>query len=254
MWFEQAKEVIEKIDGDIGLLVKNLDTGETFSHQEDVVFPSASTIKVPILISLMDAVAEGKFDLNAPAPIPAGQVAGGCGIIQLLSEEIPFTLLDHAKMMIVLSDNAATNQLIATLGIDEINATCQKLGLKDTILGRKMMDFEAKLQGKDNFTSCQDMLTIFELLHRNPQQYDTAIQILKEQMLNDLLPTYTDRESYAFAHKTGELPGIRHDVGIMYLDAPIFVAFLSKNLSDEFAGIRLANELGVLILNAFRTK
>jgi len=254
MWFEHVKECIQKVDGDIALLVKNLATGEIFSHQSDVVFPSASTIKVPILVSLFDACAQGKFDINAPAPIPSGEVAGGCGIIQLLSEEIPFTLLDHAKMMIVLSDNAATNQLISMLGIDEVNATCQKYGLKDTVLGRKMMDFEAKMQGLDNFTSAHDMLAIFELLHQNSEQYAGALQILKMQMLNDLLSTYTNRGSYAFAHKTGELPGVRHDVGIMYLDEPIFVAFLSKNLSDEFAGIRLANELGALIYNAFNTK
>jgi beta-lactamase class A len=116
------------------------------------------------------------------------------------------------------------------------------------------MDFEAKMQGRDNFTSAQDMLAIFEMLHNNPEQYAGTLQILKLQMLNDLLPTYTNRESYAFAHKTGELPGVRHDVGIMYLDEPIFVAFLSKNLSDEFAGVRLANELGVLIYNEFMAK
>ena len=254
MWFEQAKASIASVDGDIALLVKNLATGEIFSHRGDEVFPSASTIKVPILVTLLGAVAEGKLDLNAPAPIPTGQVAGGCGIIQMLSAEIPFTLLDHAIMMIVLSDNAATNQLISTLGIDAINATCQKLGMKDTVLGRKMMDFEAKQRGLDNFTSCQDMLTLFTFLHQNAAQFDGAVQILKAQLLNDLLPTFTNRASYAFAHKTGELPGIRHDVGIMYLDDPIFVAFLSKNLTDEFAGVRLANELGVLLCDTFQTK
>ena len=254
MWFEQAKERIQKVEGDIGFLVKNLATGEVFSHQADDVFPSASTIKVPILVSLLETAEQGKLKLCDPSPIPSGEVAGGCGIIQMLSEEIPFTLLDHAKMMIVLSDNAATNQLIATLGIDEINATCKKHGLNDTVLGRKMMDFEAKARGLDNFTSCQDMLSIFELLHKNSEQYSVAIQILKQQMLNDLLPTFTNRASYEFAHKTGELPGVRHDVGIMYLSDPIFVAFLSKSLSDEHAGIRLANELGVLIYNAFSAK
>ena len=252
MWFEKAKQLIAGVEGEIGLLVKNLASGETFAYGEGTVFPSASTIKVPILLTLLDAAAEGRVDLNAASPVSKADIVGGCGIVQFLSEKIPFTLLDHATMMIDLSDNTATNQLIANVGMDRVNAKCRELGLKDTVLGRKLMDFEAKKQGRDNFTSCADMLVIFETIHKNPERYALALKLLKQQMLNDLLPLLTVPDEFEFAHKTGDLGGVRHDVGIMYLRDPIFIAFMSKNLKRDLDGIRLANEVGLLIYNEFK--
>ena len=253
MWFDEAKQLIGKVDGDVGLLVKNLNSGETFGHGEDVQFPSASTIKVPILLTLLDAAAAGRVDLNAASPVSKRDIVGGSGIIQFLGEKIPFTLLDHATMMIDLSDNTATNQLIAALGMDSVNAKCRELGLKETVLGRKLMDFEAIKHSKDNFTSCRDMLVIFESIHKNPEKYALALKLLKQQMLNDLLPLLTTPAELEFAHKTGSLIGVRHDVGIMYLDVPVFVAFLTKNLKRDLDGIKLANEIGLLIYNAFKS-
>jgi beta-lactamase class A len=251
MWFEKAKKLISAVEGEVGFLVKNLATGETFAHNADAVFPSASIIKVPILAALLDAAAEGRLDINAISAVSPSDIVGGCGVIQILSEKLPLTILDHATLMIALSDNTATNQLISIIGMDNINAKCRELGLKDTVLGRKLMDFEAKKQGKDNFTSCADMLILFEKMHNNPEQYALALKLLKQQLLNDLLPAYTGFK-FDFAHKTGELGGVRHDVGIMYLDVPVFAAFLTKNLAKDLDGVRLANDIGILLCQEFK--
>jgi len=254
MWFEEAKERIAQVSGIVGFLVKNLNTGETFSVNDDLVFPSASTIKVPILLTLLDAHAAGTIDIDSPAPVTPQELVGGCGLIQHLNNAIAYTLRDHAVLMIILSDNVATNKLISTLGMDAINAKIREMGASATVLGRKMMDAEARKQGRDNFTSCRDMLKIFTYIHQNADRYADALAILKQQQLNDLLPVWTPREEYEFAHKTGELDGIRHDVGIMYLDDPIFVAFYTKELKDEHDGIRLANDLGALVYRQYKAK
>ena len=251
MWFEKIKNLIGTVEGEVGFLVKNLASGETFAHNETTVFSSASIIKVPILVALLDAADKGQVDLNAISVVSPSDVVGGCGIIQILSEKLPLTLLDHATLMIDLSDNTATNQIISVVGMDNINAACRELGLNDTVLGRKLMDFEAKKQGKDNFTSCRDMLTLFEKLHNNSEKYALALKLLKQQLLNDLLPANTGFK-FDFAHKTGELPGVRHDVGIMYLDVPVFVAFMTRNLAKDIDGIRLANEIGIILCKEFK--
>jgi len=250
MWFEKAKELISNTEGDISFVVKNLRTSEVFLHKEDEVFPSASIIKVPILMALFEQVAKGQLDINKSYTVSKAEFVGGCGIIQFMSE-LPYTLMDYATLMIDLSDNTATNKLIDVVGIDEVNALCSKIGLLDTILGRKLMDFEAMKQGKNNLTSGRDMLKLFEWIHFNEEKHETELKLLKQQMLNDLLPTFTERSAYEFAHKTGELSGVRHDVGIMYLQDPVFVSFLSKNLKNGLAGVRLANELGVLVAEEF---
>jgi len=252
MWFDEAKKLIGQVDGDVGLLVKNLNSGETFAYGEDVQYPSASTIKVPILLTLLDAAAAGRVDLSAASPVSQADIVGGSGIVQFLSEKIPFTLLDHAVMMIDLSDNTSTNQLIAAVGMDSINAKCRDLGLKDTVLGRKLMDFEARKRGKDNFTSCRDMLIIFEAIHNNPVKYALALKLLKQQMINNLLPLLMTPVELDFAHKTGDLEGVRHDVGIMYLGVPVFIAFMTKNLKRDLDGIKLANDIGLLVYNEYK--
>ena len=252
MWFEKAKQLISKVEGDIGFLVKNLATGETFAYRDDEVFPSASTIKVPILWALNDEAAEGRLDLNMACPVPPSEVVDGAGIVKFLSGNLQYTLLDHATLMIDLSDNTSTNQIIAALGMDKINAKFKDLGLKETVLGRIMMDFDARDQGRDNFTSCRDMLLIFNTIHDNPEKYAPALKILKQQILNYLLPHLIYPKDFKFAHKTGGLPSVRNDVGIMYLSVPVFVAFFAKNLKIDIQAVKLANEIGLLIYNEYR--
>jgi len=254
MWFDKAKQMIGDTEGDVGLLVKNLSTGEVFAHGEDVQFPSASIIKVPILLALLDEAARGHVDLKTVSPVPPANIIGGCGIVQYLGDNIPFTLLDHAVMMIDLSDNTCTNQLIDAVGLDKINDKCRELGLKETVLGRKLMDYAARSRGIENLTSCRDMLVIFEHIHNNPDKYALALKLLKQQMLNDLLPLLAYPDEFEFAHKTGELSGVHHDVGIMYLKDPVFIAFLTKNLKRDLDGIKLANEIGLLIYSEYKKK
>lgn len=251
MWFEKAKQLISQVEGDAGLLVKNLKTGESFGYNETLKFPSASTIKVPILITLLDAAAGGRINLDAAAPVPKADLVEGSGIVCFLSEKLPFTLLDHATMMIDLSDNTSTNKLIEELGMESVNAKCRELGLKETVLGRKMMDFEARKQGRDNYTSCRDMLIMYEHIYNNPEKYKLALKILKQQILNSLLPLMMPGEP-VFAHKTGGLEGIKHDAGILYLGVPVFVCLLTKELKKESEGIKLANEIGLLIYNEYK--
>lgn len=253
MWADRVSGLIAKTEGQVGLLVKNMATAEIlFSHNANMVFPACSIIKLPILLTLIDEAVAGRVDLGQTAPLADDEVAGGCGLTRHLSKNLPLSYRDYAVFMITVSDNDATNKLITLLGIENINAKVKGLGLKNTILGRKMMDFEAKKQGKDNFTSCSDMLTVFDRFYRYTDKYEDALYILKQQQINNLLSGVLDTDAFEFAHKTGDLPRTRHDIGIMYLKEPIFIAFMSKELKSENEGHRLAHEIGALIYEYYK--
>jgi beta-lactamase class A len=247
MWMEQAKKLIATTDGVIGFLVKNLRTKEVlFSHNAEMMFPSASVIKVPILMALMREAEAGRLDLGEALPVSEEDLVEG-GLVHAMTEGLALPWRDHALFMIALSDNASTNHIISRLGFESVNAAIGELGMASTVLGRKMLDFKARSRGKDNLTSCSDMLILFEHLHENHDKDKEILKVLKKQIHNNLLSGLVDPDTFQFAHKTGALPHTLLDTGIMYLRDPIFVAFMSKELKREKDGYRLAHELGLLI-------
>jgi len=249
---EQAKSLIDTTDGVIGFLVKNLKTKEVlFSHNAEMIFPSASVIKVPILMALMREAEAGRLDLGEALPVSGENLVEG-GLVHAMTRGLALPWRDHALFMITLSDNASTNHIISRLGFENVNAGISELGMTSTVLGRKMLDFEARSRGKDNFTSCADMLILFEHLHENPDKYKKILNILKMQIYNNLLSGLLDPDALEFAHKTGALPHTLLDTGIMYLRDPIFAAFMSRELKREKDGYRLAHELGLLIYEEYQ--
>lgn len=251
MWTTQIQEEINKLEGTAGVIIKNLRTNETFSHNPELVFPSASIIKVPILLTLLEEHKKGNIDMYAKAPLAKEEVVQGYGIIKELSEGINFSYLDYAVLMITLSDNAATNKLISALTMPVINAKIKALGMNNTGLQRKMMDFEAAKRGLDNYTTPKDMELIFEYIYHNEAECAPAMDILKAQLCNDLLPVWTNHD-FLFAHKTGDLTGSKHDTGIMFLSDPIFAAVLTRDMKDNNNGVKLSNEIGRLIYEHYK--
>jgi len=254
MWIEQAKRLIAETEGLIGLLVKNLKTKEVLlSHNAEIVFPSASVIKVPILMAMMQEAEAGRLDLCEALPVSVENLVEG-GLVHAMTRGLALPWRDHALFMITLSDNASTNHIIDRLGFKTVNAVIGGLGMTSTVLGRKMLDFMARSQGNDNFTNCRDMCVLFEHLHENSDKYKEVLSILKNQVHNNLLSGLVNPDALEFAHKTGSLPNMLHDTGIMYLGDPVFVAFMSKDLKREQDGYRLVHELGLLIYEEYSSK
>lgn len=250
MWFDQVISLINKVEGNISFVVKNLKTNELYSHNLNTIFPSASIIKVPILLALFKSVHEKKINLNKRIHISPDNIVLGDGIIKHLAPNLELTLLDLAKLMIIVSDNTASNIIIETLGKDYINEKFYDFDLIHTILARNFMDFSQIQKGKDNFTSCNDMLKVFEHMYHNKDTYFSILDILSKQMLNDYI-SLNIQKKFRFEHKTGSLKGIIHDVGILYLPTPIFIGFFSSQLSNELDGKILVNKLGHLVYQTF---
>lgn len=183
----------------------------------DEVVTAASTIKVPILAAALDEVDAGRLDLAQPSAIPS-QRTGRSGVLQALSHLNTLTLADLLTLMIIVSDNTATNVVIDLIGMERVNQFCAGAGLSGTVLRRKMMDADAARLGLENTTTAHDQATLLDAIAwRNllPAPLRAfALQALERQQFNHGLPSLLPDEVIV-AHKTGELPGVRHDVGVI---------------------------------------
>lgn len=248
---EEMLQLIQELPGNAGVLLGDFDQFE-FSHQQDQAFPSASVIKLFILWELYRQVESGEKSLDDQIALTAEMKVGGFGVLTHLTGNPSLTLRDIATLMIISSDNMATNILIDCLGIDQINATCKKMGWNETVLGRKMMDFEAKAAGKDNYTSPRDTADFFRRLLSEATDLSLTskaemLEILKGQQCNNKLPAYMEN-GLPFAHKTGDLPKLEHDCGILYTPkGPKIVVVFTNDLQNNPIGVEFQNEVGRLV-------
>lgn len=197
---------------------------------EHEVFPAASTIKTPILLTALEEVRQGRLSLKDYLPVPAEVILPDTQVFDRGQTE--YTVEELLYWMVTLSDNTATNVLLDRLGLERVNEYCAvTLGLSGTVCQRKMLDFAAAGAGKDNLTSAADQRKLFCLLHSsailNPDLRRVALSILSRQRHQDTLLRYIPDE-VVFAHKTGGLDGVAHDCGLfLSLKRPLFVGFFT---------------------------
>lgn len=217
---DRIKDHMKKYDMNYSISIKNFKTGEAFNVNESVAVTSASTIKVFIMAEALRQIKRkgGQFSLNNRISILKDDKVP-YSIITMLDPENTYTIKDLITLMIVQSDNTATNILIDLLGIDNINLFLKSLGYKNTVLQRKMMDIEARRKGFDNMTSAKELTDFMELLYKgkivDEKSSKMMIEIMKLQLDNSMMRLFIPDE-VVIAHKTGELDCIDHDTGIVY--------------------------------------
>jgi beta-lactamase class A len=180
------------------------------------VVPAASTIKVPILVTALEQVGDGALRLQESVHIGADRV-GGSGALSLTPSVTELPLIEALRLMIALSDNDATNAVIALLGVEAVGRTCRRLGLAHTRLQRNLMDYAARDAGLDNVTCARDLAQVMARLRLGealPQaETRVALDLLAEQKFLDGLPALLPEKVW-HGNKTGEQPGLRHDMAL----------------------------------------
>lgn len=198
---------------------------------------SASLIKIPIMIEAFNQKNQGKLDFNERFTIRHAETVEG-GSVYNLPDGTVLTIGQLVELMIVQSDNSACNILIDKLKMENVNAMIKKLGCSsDTILQRKMMDFEAVKQGRQNYTNVTDMANILEKLYNrkclDPKSDKAMLEILKRQEDNTIIPAQLPHH-IQIAHKTGELDGMNYDCGIIYGQSHNYIlCMMAENVKDE---------------------
>lgn len=200
-------------------LIKDLRSGETVAFHEAEVVPSASLIKLFILVRAFEAIRDGKAALTDEVPVNAKDIVA-FSVLEFLKPRA-YQLEELLRLMIVYSDNTATNILMDHFGIDAINETIKGLGYSASVLQRKMMDFKAAEEGRQNYTSVNEMADLLERLYSGKllgEPYDEQmLEIMKgqadETMMRQELP-----DELVIARKSGELDALDHDVAIVYTE------------------------------------
>jgi beta-lactamase class A len=175
---------------------------------------------------------EGTLSPEAVHVLKEEEKMPSCGALNRMHAGLEVSMLDLVDLMIVLSDNTATNILIDILGIENVNATMRAEGLAKSTLRRKLFDAAGHAAGIENHVTALEMGMLLEKMYRGELISEAAsakmIEILKNQKLNGKMPFFLKPMGIASAHKTGEDTGITHDVGIVFARKPFVLCMLSN--------------------------
>lgn len=213
----QIGELAQASGGTISVSVRSIRNAFDLAINDDVRMSSASTIKVPIIVEAMRQVRGGRLLLDAEYGVPAERRCAGSGVLAHMHEGLKVTLLDLLTLMIITSDNTATNMCIDIVGMDDVNAMLREFGYEGTSLGRSMYDWEALSQGRDNWIVASEITDLLHRIVRNQaagEGYDTLIlDIMHRQLYSDVLGLYLPEG--VLANKTGSVNKVIHDCGVV---------------------------------------
>lgn len=273
---EKIKDCIHATSATVSVVISEIGGPRIVSINPDQIYHAASTIKVPILFSVLSLFDKGLLSLDEKITLTDIEKVGGCGTLKLLSAGTEYPVIDLLNLMICISDNTATNMLIERIGIDLVNADMITLGLKKTHLARKLMTGDSSIYSK---TTANDLVTLFENFSKqgplSPQALQLSREILMNQQLNTLVNlswnlcgecaslietdnhckhcgAWTGNTSpiaLPFYHKTGEIVGLEHDAGILTIhDKEYAISVLSNGHNDNYEGKTLLSQIGNLII------
>jgi beta-lactamase class A len=265
---QSIKDRVTGFKGEVSVYAKNLRTGKTYSLLGDRPVRTASTIKLAIMVECFAEAAAGKLDLHEPLELIAEDKVNGSGILKDLTTGDKLPLLDVMDLMIVLSDNTATNLILSRIGGDNVNARMQQLGLIHTRVMRKVLNEAGKPRGVTREgmkpenqkyglgrASTKEMVTLLEKIYRgeliDKSSSEQMLAALKRQRDHDGLAR--DMKDITVANKTGALDHLRSDVGIMYVPSgPIAVAITvdempEVNWSPDNPGLLLISQLSEIL-------
>ena len=231
-WKKKIEKIISQVEGNVCINFYDLNKNNVFSINGDKKVLSASTIKLLILAELMKKISENKFSLSDTIMIADSMKTGGDGVLKELNTGHHFTLKELATLMIIVSDNQATNILIDFLGMENINQLGKELDLKETFLGRKMMDAEARKKGYDNYTCADDISLLLKLIYQekliNKEASQLMLDILLRQQQGERLQRYLPSD-IKIAHKCGDLDNLENDGGIIWLGDRAYILVVLTN-------------------------
>ena len=249
---EAITPFIDGHKGQVAVAVKNLATGESWSHNADTVMQTASLIKLAVMIEAYRQSDEKKIDLGKMVTLTKDDKVPGAGILTShFSEGASFPVRDAARLMMVYSDNTATNLVLDQVGIKNVNATMAKLGFPETRINAKVfkgsttsVDPERTKKYSLGSTTANDMIKLLELIHT-----EKAASVESCKAMLGHLKANTDKEQLVrflpagtiVAHKTGATNQVRTDAGILYLptaadkkkSVPVAVCVLTNGNEDQ---------------------
>ena len=245
--------------GALGYVVRNLDTGEQLARRGDETFPTASLIKVPILVTVYDLVRQGMLSLDDPLTLlKIDQVDQGDGVLHRMHSGLVLTVGDAAWLMSTLSDNTATNLLLDRIIIRRVGQKMEALGLPRTKSHSKIgyrissVAVDSSVKYGIGVTTPAESARLFELLARgqavSPALDSAMLDVLANNKDEAMLARH--RGAARFAHKTGAVDRARNDCGIFYLQSRVVACVLTKENADTSYALDAAPHLAIAAVGA----
>ena len=223
---DRVKAEIAPFKGKVSLFAKNLDTGETYALNANDRVRTASTIKIAVMVEAFARVAEGKSKWTDELVLTKEKKVSGSGILQELSDGLHITLRDGVNLMMLVSDNTATNLVLDVLTTDAVNARMESLGLKQIKILRKVGSGGDSVAGKDpdnkrfglGFATPHEMVTLMEKLERGEVVSRAASKEMIDLMKREQEHFAMGRSTWdvPMASKYGALDRLRSSIGIIY--------------------------------------
>jgi beta-lactamase class A len=248
----RVQRQIAESPGHVSFFARNLTTGMSYGFHESDPVRTASTIKLPIMVECFFEAHERKLNWDEPVALTREEKVSGSGVLTEFTDGDRFPIRDLMHLMIVVSDNTATNLILNRIGGDAVNARMESLGLHQTRNMRKILgdrsDLKpepsgvtqqgAKLENKKwgiGRSTPREMVTILEMLYRgelvDSEASKEMIAVLKRQQdRGGIARTFKD---ITVANKSGALDHLRSDVGIVYSEkGPIAMAITVEDLPE----------------------
>lgn len=239
-----------KLDGVMGVAIVDFKTGQSISLHADQIFPTASSIKIAVLLELYHQAQTGKLSLTDLYTVNSADLVADSYIMGGLTPGITrLTLRDLATMMMAVSDNSATNVLIDRVGMSNVNALMDSLGFTHTRLQRKMMDLKAASEGRENLSSPSDMVAMVRAAYDgkvlNPKLTEDFFQVFSVRKPDAFLQRHLP-EDLRIAAKHGELEGVRNDCGMVFVpNRPYGICVMESYLHRESDGEEAISEISL---------
>ncbi len=249
----RIQTVEQRLDGVVGVSLKDLAGGREFELRPAEPFPTASSIKLAVLYELYQQAEEGKGALEEVTR-PGPTRVGGGGILQELGHSVSLSWRDLAVLMMGWSDNEATNLLIDKVGLEAVNRRLDSLGLPATRLRRKMMDLEAARLGRENVSTPGELRRLAEAVYQGPslsppraKDMRALAALPKDSPFRLALP-----ESVPVLDKPGALEGIRCVGAVVALPKrPYSVAIMTAYLKRDEDGDQAIREISAILYDTF---
>lgn len=240
---QRIQPLVDAHEGEVAIAVKHLGTGESFNLKAAEPMPTASLIKLPIMVEAYRQAAEGKFSLADPVTFKDEDKTPGSGILSMhFSGGATFSLRDAIRLMIAYSDNSATNLVLAKIGLPATGEQMEKLGLPNTKVHAYVFRAQSSIAPERSrqfglgSTSASEMIRLLEMIHSkrlvSSEACDEMLAHLaacQDKRLSRLLPS-----GVKVAHKTGSVAAVRTDAGIIEAKSgPIAICVLTKNNKDQ---------------------
>jgi beta-lactamase class A len=252
---DRIGEIVERFDGVMGVTIVDLTDDRTILKNADRVFPTASSIKIAILLELYHQDQDARTGVAGKAKLddvytfdPKDLVEDSQIMAGLTPGVTRVTNRDLAQFMVAVSDNAAANILIDRVGRENVNAMLRGLGLAKTMLRREMMDVAAARRGEENISTPQEIVRLLEAIYKG-KALNKELTAAFIKQLSTLKESYIPRELPAgvqVANKPGNLEGVRTDSGIVFVkNRPFAMSVMTAYDRDERAAEHAISEIAL---------